>query len=195
MRVIAGKAKGTKLLAPKGLAVRPTTDRVKENIFNIIWSLLGKEVAGTFSLSGMRVLDLYAGAGSLGIEALSRGAIEAVFVDNYLPAVNCLAKNLANTKLAEKAQVLKVKVEAGLSLLQQRQQFFNLIFLDPPFTIGSQELQKVLEATESCLAPSGVVVLEHSPRQKEFNLRNLTVVDQRVYGDEAVSFLKRPGER
>lgn len=180
LRVIAGIAKGTKLLAPKGLVVRPTTDRVKENIFNILGSVKDKVV-----------LDLFAGAGGLGIEALSRGASRAVFVDSYLPAVNCLTKNLIKTQLVQKAQVLKVKVEVGLSLLKQQQKFFNLIFLDPPFTIGVKELQKVLESAESCLAPDGVVVLEHSPRLKEFNLRNLTVVDQRVYGDEAVSFLKR----
>jgi len=184
MRVIAGLAKGTKLLAPKGRVVRPTTDRVKENIFNILGSVKEKVV-----------LDLFAGAGSLGIEALSRGASKAVFVDNYLPAVSCIRKNLANTKLAEKAQVLRVKVEVGLSLLKQQQQLFHLIFLDPPFTIGLKELQKVLESAESCLAPGGTVVVEHSPLIKEFSLRNLTVVDQRVYGDEAVSFFKRPGER
>lgn len=183
MRVIAGQAKGAKLVAPKGRVVRPTTDRVKENIFNILGS-----VDGAF------VLDLYAGAGSLGIEALSRGAVKATFIENYPSAVSSLVKNLNNTKLKEKALVLKTKVEAGLNVLKQQKQLFNLIFLDPPFTINLEELQKVLEKAESCLAPGGLVVLEHKPQVKEFKLKKLVLVDQRFYGDEAVSFFKRLGE-
>lgn len=187
MRVIAGAAKGTRLVAPKGKVVRPTTDRVKENIFNILVNLLG-------TISGTVVLDLYAGAGSLGIEALSRGADKAVFVENYRSAINCLRKNLAQTKLAEKGQILKVQVELGLTLLNQQEQRFNLIFLDPPFTINPEELKKVLEKTESILAVDGLIVLEHSPKIREFKLKNLVLVDQRVYGDEAVSFFRRQGE-
>ena len=120
MRVIAGKARGVTLKTPDGLVTRPTSDRVKEALFSII----------QFDLPGAQVLDLFGGTGQLGIEALSRGAKRAVFVDAGEPACKLIRENLKRTKMEQEAQIVRSDY---LAYLQRCKQQFNIIFLDPPY--------------------------------------------------------------
>ncbi len=156
MRVITGSAKGVRLKTPQGLETRPTADRVKEALFSVI----------QFDLPGSRVLDLFAGTGQLGIEALSRGAGSAVFVDNRKDAAALIKENLKKTKLEDKAKVVLADFDAFL--LQNREQF-DFIFLDPPYTGNflDKALQKISEI--DILSDGGIIICE-SPVEKQLFL-------------------------
>ena len=149
MRVIAGSAKGTRL-APVPKGVRPTSDRVRESLFNAL---------GQF-FSGGRVLDLYAGTGALGIEALSRGSELAVFVERDRAARAVIVENLQRTRFAERAEVLGGEVEAVLGRLVGRGERFDLIFADPPYRLATAEVGGILHRLRSLLAPGGRVAIE-----------------------------------
>lgn len=151
MRVIAGKARSLKLLTPPGMDTRPTTDRTKETLFNILQPEIG----------GARFLDLFSGSGAIGIEALSRGAAFAVFVEKDRAAAECIRKNLAFTKLGDNGQILRKDVGAALKSLEKGEPF-DLIFMDPPYGRGLE--RQVLEylAHSSLLAEEGTVVVEAS---------------------------------
>ncbi len=151
MRVITGSARGRNLRTLEGENVRPTTDRVKEAIFSII----------QFEIEGRRVLDLFAGSGQLGIEALSRGAAEATFVDADKNALACVKENLAKTELS--AHASPVQTDA-FSFLKMTAKQFDLVFLDPPY--GTGLLQKAVLGLSDCVAPGGLVICE-SPYGEE----------------------------
>ena len=155
MRVITGTAKGTPLVAPRGLAVRPTSDRVKESLFN----MLGEKIKGS------RILDVFAGTGNLGIEALSRGAVQAVFVDNGPRSVGCVRENLARTRLAAQAAVLQRDAWQALRQLAGARRQFDIIVCAPPYnrSVATQALTAV-EAMD-LLAPAGLLVIEHSQHE------------------------------
>ena len=122
MRVIAGSARRLLLKTVEGMDTRPTTDRIKETLFNMIQN----------DLYGRSFLDLFAGSGAIGIEALSRGASEAVFIDNGIRQVSCIRDNLKTTKLESGAKVLNCGVLEGLSRLGRDHGAFDFIFMDPP---------------------------------------------------------------
>ncbi|HIS44303.1 MAG TPA: 16S rRNA (guanine(966)-N(2))-methyltransferase RsmD [Candidatus Scatomorpha merdigallinarum] len=149
MRVITGTARGRKLLEPDGMAVRPTTDMVKEAMFNIV----------QFDIEGRRVLDLFAGTGQLGIEALSRGAAECVFVDESAKSVKLVRTNLERCALRG-----RVEQADSIGFLRQGGKF-DLIFLDPPY--DSDLLEKALEVIQNVdiLNDGGIIVCE-SRREK-----------------------------
>ncbi len=126
MKVIGGTARGRKLKVPKGLTVRPTAARVKESLFNIL----------PHDFSGLRVLDLYAGSGNVSIEALSRGAVEAVLVDESARSAAVIRANLTRLELLQRAQVWIVPVARALRKLDKAGEKFDLIFLDPPYERG-----------------------------------------------------------
>lgn len=151
MRVITGTARGRKLETLEGEAVRPTTDRVKEALFSII----------QFQLEGRRVLDLFAGSGQLGIEALSRGAAEAVFIDSSRAAVETIRRNLAHVQLAENAQVYLTDAN---TFLANSQKPFDIALLDPPY--GKGLLQESLPRLAQWMNPGGVILCE-SPLAEE----------------------------
>ncbi|MBP3435629.1 MAG: 16S rRNA (guanine(966)-N(2))-methyltransferase RsmD [Clostridia bacterium] len=151
MRVITGTAKGCRLETIAGLDTRPTVERVKEGIFSAI----------SFEIEGRRVLDLFAGSGQMGLEALSRGAASCVFVDSSRDAVQVVRRNMAATKLSANATVLCRDV---LGFLQQSTERFDLVFLDPPY--GAELLIPCLEALSGRVAPGGAVLCE-SDRQTE----------------------------
>lgn len=145
MRVITGSAKGRTLKTLEGESVRPTTDRVKEAVFSII----------QFELEGRRVLDLFAGSGQLGIEALSRGAAQATFIDSDKDAVATVKDNLSKTKLTVYAQVIRTD---ALAFLQSTHGVYDIAFLDPPYSTGL--LEKALDAVGSHIAEGGAVICE-----------------------------------
>ena len=182
MRVIAGSAGGIKLDVPKS-GVRPTMDRVKAAIF----SSLGEEVIGA------RVLDLFAGTGALGIEALSRGAASAVFVEENSAAVGMIERNLARTKL--EGRVRKQDVFAFLRSAPMPAPS-RIIFADPPYEktkSGGEFTQLLLESAElaGMLEPSGIFVLEKRPGEKLPTSSLWEVTRARKYGATEVLFLQR----
>lgn len=145
MRVITGTARGMKLRTLEGTDVRPTTDQVKESIFSII----------QFEVENARVLDLFAGCGQLGIEALSRGAHSVTFVDNSRASVNIVKENLEHTKLSKNTIV---KNEDSIGFLQMTRDTFDIAFLDPPY--GKGLIEKALPLLVPKMAHSGVIVCE-----------------------------------
>ena len=153
MRVITGTARGRRLNELKGFDTRPTTDKVKEGIFSAI----------QFEVEGARVLDLFAGTGQLGIEALSRGAARAVFVERRSDAVKLIRENLALTGLESGAQVVCGDAAAYLGALRER---FDIIFLDPPYADDLLERSIAHIARFDILSPEGIMIAE-SPAEKE----------------------------
>ena len=178
MRVIAGSARRTVLAAPKGQHTRPTADRIKENLFNIIAS----------HIPGARFLDLFCGSGAIGIEALSRGCGEAVFVDLSKDAVSVTQANLAKAKLTGK--VLPMCVFAAIARLGQEAKQFDIVFLDPPYGLGL--LDRTLEALgqSSILAPEGIVIAECSVDGAVPETGPLVLQDTREYGGTKLMFYK-----
>lgn len=179
MRVIAGKVKGHRLRVPKGQDVRPTAARVKEALFNIL----------PHDLSGLRVLDLYAGSGNLSAEALSRGAAQVVLVDASRQAGKAIRENLAMLGFSEKSKVWIAPVLQSTRMLARRGEKFDLIFLDPPYE--RDWVGKTLRAIahEELLREAGILVVEHSVREKvEENYGRLNLRDQRRYGTTLLSF-------
>jgi len=152
MRVISGDCRGTSLKAVRGKNTRPTTDKVKETLFNII---------GPY-FNGGKVLDLYGGSGGLGIEALSRGADKAIFVDRYMPAVQTIRENLERCHLQNRAEIYRHDAGRALTLLGKRHEAFSLIFLDPPYDTEriEKDIEKILLL--GLLQPKGYLVIEHS---------------------------------
>lgn len=184
MRVIAGAVGGIRLDVP-GAGVRPTMDRVKAAIF----SSLGDEIVGA------RVLDLFAGTGALGIEALSRGAASALFVEENAAAVASIEQNLARTKL--KGSVRKQDVFAFLRSAQPREPF-RIIFADPPYEktkSGGEFTRLLLEDAQlaGMLEPGGVFVLEKRPAEKMPSSNLWEITRARKYGATEVLFLQRTG--
>jgi 16S rRNA (guanine966-N2)-methyltransferase len=182
MRVIAGSAGGVRLAAPKS-GVRPTMDRVKAAIF----SSLGEAIIGA------RVLDLFAGSGALGIEALSRAAASAIFVEHDRESAEAIEKNLAKTKL--KGRVRRQNV---FDFLRQRSnsEKFQIIFADPPYERlqhGESYTEKLLnnEDLPQLLEPDGVFVLEKRPREALPEMQFWRVVRQKAYGATEVLFLTK----
>jgi 16S rRNA (guanine966-N2)-methyltransferase len=181
MRVIGGNARGRRLKAPKGQKVRPTAARVKEALFNIL----------PHDLSGLKVLDLYAGTGNVTIEALSRGAKEAILIDSSVESGRAIRENLRRLALADRTKVWITPVTRAVRLLAKRKETFDIIFLDPPYG------QRLLEATLKSIAQggllreSGFLIAEHSVRDRvEKGYASLVLHDQRRYGDTMLSFFQ-----
>jgi 16S rRNA (guanine(966)-N(2))-methyltransferase RsmD len=184
VRVISGSARGRRLLAPQDLRVRPTADRVKEALFSIIISREG-------SLAGKRVLDLCAGAGSLGIEALSRGAAEAVFVDNHPESAEFISRNIELTGFIGKGRVLAREALSALRDLEKSAEQFDLVFLDPPYRVGLAEKILAELAVSRLLTDGALVVAEFASGEvlaPAFGI--LQECDRRKYGDTAVALFK-----
>lgn len=165
MRVITGSARGRKLEQLSGEDVRPTTDRVKEAVFSII----------QFNIQGRRFLDLFAGSGQMGIEALSRGAKEAVFVDNRRESIEIVRRNLKTTGLESGAKVIPME---SLSYLTMAKEPFDLAFLDPPY--GTGLLEEALVRTERVMNRGGLILCE-SPYTEELPQRLEEFVKYREY--------------
>lgn len=184
MRIIGGEAKGRTISLPKGCRIRPTTDRIKESLFALL-----------ASLQGVRFLDLYAGCGNVGLEALSRGAAKALFVEKSRRLAEAIDRNLTLLGFADRGEVLALDAESAIRLLGRRGDRYDLVFADPPYEEGGvSAVQRTLLKTD-LLAVEGTIVLQHSVREPlagdtagRWRLR-----DQRRYGDTLLSFL-RPAE-
>ncbi len=181
MRVIAGTARGTRLAAPRGMATRPTADRVREALFNIIQS--------RYDLEGATVLDLCAGTGGLGIEALSRGAATCCFVEKDREAQKCLRRNLETTRLTGRALLLEMDLFRALPWLAAQGRRFSLVFFDPPYAAGLYGAVLRELSSRELLEPEGVVIAESSTRtvlpEREGDLVRR---DRRIYGDTALEW-------
>ncbi|MFH1395004.1 MAG: 16S rRNA (guanine(966)-N(2))-methyltransferase RsmD [Candidatus Omnitrophota bacterium] len=151
MRIIGGEYKGRKIKQPKQLTVRPTKDRVREAVFNII--------AGKVPDSG--VLDLFAGSGAYGLEALSRGAKQAVFVEKNKKTVSVLKENIQMLELEGHTAVLAMDVKKGLEFIWQNGQKFDVIFCDPPYSKGIVKKTLNMINHYDILKPSGLMIIEH----------------------------------
>lgn len=178
MRVITGTARGTKLKAPEGLATRPTADRVKEAVFNIIQY----EIAG-------EVLDLFAGSGQLGIEALSRGAERAVFIDERADAIGVIRENLRRTHLEQKAEVICADYLSYLSRCKKR---FRLIFLDPPYAEKYLE-NAIKRISEIDILAEGAIIIAERPLGKplEEEFPGLARSKDYNYGKTTITLFRR----
>lgn len=187
MRVIAGTYRSRILKSLKGLALRPTSDRLRQTLFNV----LGPAVAGS------RFLDLFAGTGAIGIEALSRGAAEVVFVENHAPATTLIRRNLQSLGIRKGATVRATDAIRGLERLASNEKKessqYDYVFLDPPYD-AAKDYARVLESLGSgnLVAPGGVVIAEHRRKfelpEEMGALQCYRVLKQ---GDAALSFYRR----
>ncbi len=171
MRVIAGRFGGRALVAPRGRATRPTSDRVREALFSILGSL-----------EGARVLDLFAGSGALAIESLSRGAAEATLVDTSASAIAAIRRNLA--ALEAPAEVHRQKAAAFLERARSERRQYDLVFVDPPYRQTSALARELSTGLRAVLAPAARVACE-SDRREPLDL-DLPLLDERRYGDTLI---------
>jgi 16S rRNA (guanine(966)-N(2))-methyltransferase RsmD len=187
MRIVSGSAGGLQLKAPKGHKTRPTADQVREAIFNILTS--------RFPFEGIAVLDLFAGTGALGIEALSRGARSAVFVDASPDAQRTIQENLKITGLRPHGRIIRAYAAKGIKIAEDQGLRFGGVFLDPPYGEGWVDKTLRLLAASSILAPHAWVVVEHGPHEEGAALYPpLVLTDRRRYGTTGVSFYQRQNE-
>ena len=181
MRVITGSARGVRLKTPDGMQTRPTADRVKEALFSII----------QFEVEGRRVLDLFAGTGQLGIEALSRGAEHAVFVDARRDALSLVKENLKRTKLSERAETVQSDY---LDYLSACRKTFDLIFLDPPYAevFLENSLQKISEI--DILSAGGIIICERpSEKAHPGQFPGLSAGKDYRYGKTLITLYRKDG--
>lgn len=182
LRVISGEAKGHRLKTIKGNSTRPTSDRVKESLFNIISGYI----------LDSNVLDLFAGTGNLGIEALSRGAYSAVFVDLSVECFNIINENLVHTKLADRATVITGEAVNVLDRLKVQNKKFDIIFLDPPYNKNLiQETLKIIDKND-IISDNGIVIAEKDiadiiPEEQG----TLKLIRNQKYGDTVLAFYKK----
>jgi 16S rRNA (guanine966-N2)-methyltransferase len=185
VRVVAGKWGGRTIRAPRGTSVRPTTDRVREAVF----SMLGDDAEGSV------VLDLFAGTGAMAIEALSRGAVGAVFVESSPAALSALRANLASLE-AEDAVCLPLDYREAVRRLSAKGRTFDLVVLDPPYGKGLIGLSAALLSRAGILAPGAVVVAERASRDPvEMLPAEWRERADRRYGDTRITLYDIPGPR
>ena len=179
MRVITGTARGKKLITAEGMDVRPTPERVKEALFSAI----------QFDIEGRTILDLFAGSGQMGIEALSRGAEKAVFVDQSPISIDHINKNLKTTDFTHKAKVIRGDYTPVLLGMTET---FDYVFLDPPYASGF--LEKALKLVQKNVKDHGVIICEH-PKEQSLpdEVDDFKVKKQYRYGKVYITFYTRKG--
>ena len=179
MKVIAGTARGRNIQAPKSGRLRITSDRVKEALFNILGSV-----------EDMRVLDIFAGSGNMGIEALSRGASKVVFIENDRAHLATITQNLERCRFTTGHEIMAVSFDRAIPRLRESQEIFDVIFADPPYDRELAGQTLAVLAANPILDPEGIVVVEHSSRESWTGNDRFAIADRRVYGDTVLSFLK-----
>lgn len=180
MRVISGYAKGHKLVAPKGFDTRPTTDRIKESLFNIISN----------DLNGIYFLDLFSGTGSIGIEALSRGAEKSFFVDYSKECEQIIIKNLKATKMYDKAIVIKDKAVDAIYNIKKKDVKFDIIFMDPPY--GGQHIENTLKSIlhTNILSQDGYIIIEQGINDIFPAIEGFDILRIKDYKTTKMTFIK-----
>ena len=186
MRIISGKARGTKLYTLDGTATRPTLDRVKEPLFNII----------NFDLEDAVVLDLFAGSGALGLEAISRGAKKVFLCEKNRNAANIVEKNIEKTKFQDQAILIRNDFEKAISFIEQLNEKIDVVFIDPPYKTDliKKSLEKILDS--DILNDDFIIIAETDEPErilKDINILNINVFDTRKYGRVSLIFLNRKG--
>lgn len=184
MRVIAGRARSLRLKTPEGMDTRPTADRIKETLFNMIQD----------EIPGCIFIDLFAGSGGIGIEALSRGAAHAYFVENGKEAISCIQDNLSFTKFSNDATLLKQEVFSALSMISEKEA--DIIFIDPPYQAGYEE--KVFEAllAQPYVTENTLLILE-AQREKSMNFLKeggYEVIKEKNYKTNKHVFVRKANE-
>lgn len=184
MRVISGSAKGVRLETLDGDNTRPTLDRVKEALFNIIQN----------KLIDAKILDLFAGSGALGIESISRGAKQAVFCDKSYKAIQIINRNLEKSKVLEKSIIIQKDFLKSLQKLKEEK--FDVVFLDPPYkeNLSVLAVEKIIEL--DILKEDGIIIIEtddEKREQEQLKNTNVNVYDLRKYGRVKLLFLNRKG--
>jgi 16S rRNA (guanine966-N2)-methyltransferase len=181
MRIVAGTARGRPLLTPRVKGIRPTADRVRESVFNVLGQWM----------DGLKILDLYAGTGALALESLSRGARSAVLVDDDRQATRLCRQNADALGFSGRVEILAMPVARAAAVLAQQQATFDLVFADPPY--AARAVTEVLElvARHGLLAGDGTLVIEHDRREPApEGYGPFARVDQRRFGDTAVSLYR-----
>jgi len=179
IKIISGKNKGNILKSLKGLSVRPTSQKVREALFDII----SEEIEGAI------FLDLFAGTGAVGIEALSRGAEEVIFIDKNIKSIKIIKENLERTKNSKNAKIYKINFSEGLKLLAKRNYLLDYIFIDPPYNIGLVNISLLEISKLHILKKNSSVIVQHYKKEKtEDNLVNLKLFNQKKYGECFLSF-------
>lgn len=179
MRIIAGTLRSRRLQSPSGLATRPTLDQTRESLFNILQN----------RVAGARVLDLFAGSGALGLEALSRGADSAVFCDSSREAVRCVRQNIEALGLDQQARLLQMDWSRALETLSAEGEQFDLIFLDPPYDLGLDGVLSAI-AQQGLLAQEGLITAEHDRRQAISLPAGLERYRQKDYRGTQIDFIR-----
>lgn len=185
MRVISGTARGLKLKAPDGLNTRPTTDRIKESLFNII-------AAGLYDIC---FVDLFSGSGSIGIEALSRGARKAYFCDNNAKSIAVINDNIGRARLADKAVVMQCGYLQALERIRAAGDKIDIAFLDPPYNTGL--VRGALEAIVrlDLLADDGFIIAEQAASEPELNINGLVVTRVKDYKTTKMTYLAKEDKK
>ena len=181
MRVIAGTARSLQLITPEGNDTRPTTDRIKETLFNMI----------QFDIPGCVFADLFAGSGAIGIEALSRGASKTFFIENDKKAINCIEDNLRHTKLMDKAVVLKQ--DAVMALQYSIHEPVDIVFADPPYQKGFAEMILGASKASKAVTEDTILIME-AAKEEDFSFSSdygFEMIKEKVYKTNKHIFLKR----
>jgi len=178
MRITSGEFGGRKLYTPKTHNIRPALDKVKAAIFNIL-----------FNVEGLRVVDLFAGTGAVGLEAISRGAAHATFVDCSREALTIIAKNIELLKVEKRTRVFPTKVGVALEYFAKHNEKFDLIFVDPPYLKNLVNVSLEQVAASGIVTPQSRIIVEHSPKEPVGEISGLVLTDSRKYGQTQITFL------
>ncbi len=187
MRVIAGEAHGRRLRAPRGLVTRPATARVRASIFS--------RLAARTEISGARVLDLFAGSGSLGLEGLSRGAQSAVFVDSSRAAAGAIRENLRALGLEQRAEIMVAGVARAIALLGARGARFDLVFVDAPYRNDISVAVIETLAASGVLGADAYVAVRQAGRAPEISPAGLEAINCATLGDHRITLYRAPAAR
>ena len=180
MRIISGTARGRTLVAPAGEKTRPTQDKVRESLFNIIrWDVMDA-----------RVLDLFAGTGALSLESLSRGAKEAVLIDTDRAACDAIKKNIAACRMEDRARLIPRDYRQAMDQLAREKQVFDVVFLDPPYRMENTGEMCAALYDKGLLAQAFLLVVEHKRGLAPLVDERFEAFDQRDYGDTQITFIR-----
>lgn len=180
VRIIAGEMRGRTLYAPSGMDTRPTQDKVRESLFNIL----------RYDVQDARVLDLFAGSGALSLEAISRGAQSAVAVDMSRAAIECIRRNVQSARAEDRVRILPMDYRRAMDQLAGKGAQFDLVFLDPPYRMENtgEMAQKLYE--KGLLAPECLIVIEHAKEVTPVLAPPFEAVDERSYGQTKMLFVR-----